>query len=392
MILTRTSEVSSAASILLAEQKDKDAKKSFINYQPTISYTKKHMSKKGTLIQDIGEFGLIDRLTKGLTLQSARTLRGVGDDAAVIRVKDNTCMLVTTDMLLEGVHFDLMYAPLKHLGYKSVVASLSDVCAMNALPEHITASIAISSKFYAEAIDELYDGIKQACSYYHVDLVGGDTTSSTKGLVISISAMGVEQKNHIVYRNSAKPGDLICVTGDLGAAYLGLLLLEREKAIFLENPAIQPDLKSHQYLVQRRLKPEARTDMIKLWRQEGFKPTSMIDVSDGLASDLLHICTQSQVGAVIEEDLVPIKEETKLLALDFKIAPITCALSGGEDYELLFTADPKDLEKIKYLPDISIIGEVLPEEKGVHLQTSGKKQVPIIAQGWNHFNRDKTKE
>ncbi len=350
------------------------------------------MSKQGTVIQDLGEFGLIDRMTKGIPIRSARTHKGIGDDAAVIRIKDNTCTLISTDLLVEGVHFDLMYAPLKHVGYKAVVVNLSDICAMNALPEHLTMSLAISSKFYAEAIDELYEGVRQACDYYHVDLIGGDTTSSVKGLLLSGSALGIEQKNNIVYRNGAKPGDLICVTGDLGAAYLGLLLLEREKQIFLEHPGVQPDLKSHQYLIQRQLKPEARTDMIKMWREAQFKPTAMIDLSDGLASDLLHICTQSDTGAVIEENLVPIKEETKLLALDFKIAPITCAFSGGEDYELLFTADPKDLEKIKYLPDISIIGEILPKDQGIYLETSGKKKMPIIAQGWNHFNQDKTEE
>ncbi len=346
------------------------------------------MTKKGTPIPELGEFGLIERLTEHLPVHSPKTLKGVGDDAAVLRVKDNICSLVTTDMLLEGIHFDLMYAPLRHVGYKAVIASLSDICAMNALPEHFTMSTAISSKFYAEAMDELYEGVRHAIDYYHVDLVGGDTTSSVKGLVLSVTAMGTQLKDKIVYRSGAHPGDLICVTGDLGAAYLGLLLLEREKEVFLENPDIQPDLGKHQYLIQRQLKPEARTDMIKHWAQVGFQPTSLIDVSDGLASDLLHICKQSRVGAVIEEDSVPIKEEAKLLAFDFKINPITCALSGGEDYELLFTVAPSDFDKVKFMPDISVIGEVLPADSGVYLKTTGKKEVPITAQGWNHFNRD----
>ena len=339
---------------------------------------------KHTDVNKLGEFGLIDHLTKKTLIANRSSKKGIGDDAAVI---DNGKFLtvVSTDMLVEGIHFDLMYSPLKHLGYKAVVVNLSDIYAMNAIPKQITVSIALSNRFSVEALEELYEGIHAACKKYRVDLVGGDTTSSPKGLYISVTAIGQGEAKKLTYRNKAKVGDLICVTGDLGAAYLGLQLLEREKQIYLANPGVKTDLEDQNYLVGRQLKPEARKDMIELFAKNKLVPTSMIDISDGLASELFHICKQSGVGAFVEESGVPIHPEAQLMALKFKLDPITCALSGGEDYELLFTIDPNDIEKVKYLPDLYIMGDIVDKKDGINLQTKGGKIHPIKAQGWQHF-------
>ena len=288
-------------------------------------------------------------------------------------------------MLVEGIHFDLMYTPLKHLGYKSVVVNLSDIFAMNAIPSQITVSVAISNKYSLEAMQEFYDGIFTACKMYNVDLIGGDTTSSPKGMVISITAIGQARANKVVFRNGAKKGDIICVTGDLGASYLGLQILEREKQVYLAHPGVQPELDKSQYLIERQLKPEAQRGAIEFFSREGVVPTSMIDISDGLASELLHICQQSGTGAYIEEGKVPIHPDTERTALEFKLDPITCALHGGEDYELLFTIDEKDLEKIRFMPEVFIIGEMTDVADGIKLHTTGGNIYNITAQGWNHF-------
>lgn len=339
--------------------------------------------EKRTDVNELGEFGLIEHLTKKIKMQQKSTVRGIGDDAAVIK-NGEFLTVVSTDMLVEGIHFDLMYTPLKHLGYKSVVVNLSDIYAMNAIPKQITMSIALSNRFSVEALDELYDGIRQACTHYNVDLVGGDTTSSPKGLYISVTAIGQGEVGKIAYRNTAKIGDLICITGNVGAAYLGLQILEREKRIYLETGA-QPNLEGQDYLIERQLRPEARKDMIELFAKNQLIPTSMIDVSDGVASEIFHICNQSGVGAYIEESGVPIHPNAQEMAIKFKLDPITCALSGGEDYELIFTINPNDLEKVKYLPDIYIMGEIVSPDDGIKLYTKGGNIVPLKAQGWKHF-------
>lgn len=339
---------------------------------------------KRTEISEYGEFGLIDHLTKDVKIHQPSTLKGVGDDAAVID-NDGFLTVVSTDMMVEGIHFDLMYFPLKHLGYKAIVSNLSDICAMNARPRQVTVSVGISNRFSVEALEELYSGMKAACDAYQVDLVGGDTTSSNKGLIISVTAIGQGEKHKLVYRNGAKPGDLICATGDLGAAYLGLQILERERQLYLQNPGVQPDLDDQKHAIGRFLKPEARTDMIEILDKAQLVPTAMIDISDGLSSDLMHLCKQSGVGAIIEESGVPIHNDTKLLALKFNLDPINCALNGGEDYELLFTIDPGDIEKIRHLPDIWIAGEITENEEGMKLHTSGGKRHDLFAQGWKHF-------
>jgi thiamine-monophosphate kinase len=341
--------------------------------------------QKRTDVNELGEFGLIEHLTKKTKIQQKSTVRGIGDDAAVIRNGDYLTV-VSTDMLVEGIHFDLMYTSLKHLGYKSVVVNLSDIYAMNAIPKQITVSIAISNRFSVEALDELYEGIRSACELYQIDLVGGDTTSSPKGLYISVTAIGQGEIGKLAYRNTAKIGDLICITGNVGAAYLGLQILEREKRIFLETGA-QPNLEGQHYLIERQLKPEARKDMIEIFEKSKLVPTAMIDISDGVASEIFHICNQSGVGAYIEESGVPIHPDAQEMALKFKLDPITCALSGGEDYELLFTISPDDLEKVKYLPDIYIMGEILPPTDGIKLYTTGGNIVPLTAQGWKHFGK-----
>lgn len=340
---------------------------------------------KRTDVNTLGEFGLISHLTERFPLRQKGSVKGIGDDAAVI---DNGGLqtVISTDMLVEGIHFDLMYSPLKHLGYKSVIVNLSDIYAMNAEPRQITVSLAISNRFSVEALEELYEGIRKACEVYEVDLVGGDTTSSLKGLVISITAIGVAKKEKLVYRNGAKVGDLICVSGNLGAAYLGLQILERERQIYLSNPRVQPDLDEQTYLLERQLKPEARRDIIRHFAANQLLPTSMIDISDGLASELYHICQQSKVGVFVEESGIPIHPDAEQQALKFKLDPVTCALSGGEDYELLFTIAPQDIEKVKFLPDIYIMGEVVDAKEGVQLHTKGGNIHPIPAQGWQHFN------
>jgi len=338
-----------------------------------------------TDVNTFGEFGLIEHLTRDFPIRQPSTLKGIGDDAAVI---DNGafCTVVSTDLLVEGIHFDLAYVPLKHLGYKAVVVNLSDIYAMNAIPKQITVSIALSNRFSVEALDELYEGIRAACNAYSVDLIGGDTTSAPKGLTISITAIGQGEKNRLVYRNGAKPGDLICITGDLGAAYLGLQILEREKRLYLEHPGVQPDLEDQKYAISRQLKPEARRDMIEIFQKIDLKPTAMIDISDGLASEIFHICRQSGVGALVEESGIPMHPDAELLALKFKLDPATCALNGGEDYELLFTINPADIEKVRFLPEIYIAGEILEAKDGIRLQTKGGNLHPLKAQGWNHFN------
>lgn len=337
-----------------------------------------------TDVNELGEFGLIDHLTEGHSILNASTIKGVGDDAAVIDNGDSFTV-ISTDSLIEGIHFDLMYSPLKHLGYKSVVISLSDIYAMNAIPEQILIAVAISNRFSVEAMDEFYTGVYAACKHYNVDLVGGDMTSSPKGFFINTTAIGRVKKEKVTYRNTAKVGDLLCVTGDLGGAYLGLQILEREKQIYLSSPGVQPDMEGQNYIIGRQLKPEARKDMIELFEKSQLIPTAMIDISDGLASEIFHICKQSNVGAWVEESGVPIKQEVELMALKFQMDPITCALSGGEDYELLFTVDPADLEKVKYMPDIYIMGEIVPAEDGINLHTKGGNIHPIKAQGWKHF-------
>ncbi len=342
------------------------------------------MDTKRTDVNKLGEFGLIEHLTKQAELKNPSSVYGIGDDAAVIK-SSSGLSVVSTDMLVEGIHFDLMYTPLKHLGYKAVVVNLSDIYAMNALPKQITVSIAISNRFSVEALEELYEGIHQACAFYNVDLVGGDTTSSLKGLYISVTAIGEVEVDKIAYRNTAKVGDLICVTGSLGAAYLGLQILEREKQVYISSPGVQPELGESKYLIERQLKPEARRDMINLFSKNQLVPTAMIDISDGLASELFHICKQSGVGAYIEETGVPIHPEAEQMAIKFKLDPITCALSGGEDYELLFTVRPEDLEKVKFMPDIYIMGEVVALEDGIKLHTKGGNIHDLQAQGWRHF-------
>jgi thiamine-monophosphate kinase len=343
---------------------------------------------KRTDVNTLGEFGLIDHLTQRFPLHHRSSVKGIGDDAAVID-HQGALTVVSTDMLVEGIHFDLMYTPLKHLGYKSVVVNLSDIYAMNAIPQQITVSVALSNRYSVEAMEELYEGIRTACSVYNVDLIGGDTTSSPKGLVISVTAIGKGHKEHLTYRNTAKVGDLICITGNLGAAYMGLQILEREKQIYLSDPELQPTLEGHDYLLERQLKPEARKDMIEAFAKAGLVPTAMIDISDGLGSELFHIAKQSGVGVLIEESGVPIHEDAQFQAIDFNMDPITVALSGGEDYELLFTVDPKDLDKVKYMADIYIAGEIVPAEDGVKLNSKGGKLHDITAQGWKHFDPSK---
>lgn len=339
-----------------------------------------------TNIQELGEFGLIDHLTKNFPLTKKSSLKGIGDDAAVIDAQ-NKKVLISTDMLLEGIHFDLAYTPLKHLGYKSVQVNLSDIYAMNGTPEQITVSIGISSKYTLEAVEELYEGIYLACDKYGIDLIGGDTTASKQGLVISVTVLGYADEKNITYRNTAEEGDLICVSGDLGGAYTGLQLLEREKLVYLENPQIQPDLEGKDYIVERQLKPEARRDVIDLLRSRGIKPTSMIDVSDGLASELLHICRQSKKGCNLYEEKIPIDPMTYETAREFNLDPTVCALSGGEDYELLFTIKQADYDKIKNDVDVSIIGYITEPSAGLNLITKAGNVHELKAQGWNAFKK-----
>jgi thiamine-monophosphate kinase len=335
-----------------------------------------------TEISDLGEFGLIEHLTRNIELQNASSLLGVGDDAAVIDHFGKQTV-VTTDLLLEGVHFDLMYTPLKHLGYKSVIVNLSDVYAMNATPTQITISLGLSNRISLEALDEFYEGVYAACSHYGVDLVGGDTTTSQKGFVISVTAIGEVTPDQFVKRSTAQKGDLLCVSGDLGAAYIGLLFLEREKKIFLESPGVQPDLEGETYVLGRLLKPEARKDIIDFFADQEILPTAMMDVSDGLSSEILHICKQSNLGCVLYEDKIPVAEESRLAAFKFEIDPTSCALSGGEDYELLFTVSQNDYEKVSANANISIIGYMTEVGEGSTIITKGGGRHAITAQGWN---------
>lgn len=333
-----------------------------------------------TDLASLGEFGLIEHLTKSIKLQHESTIKGVGDDAAVLNLKNKT--LVTTDLLVEGVHFDLAYVPLKHLGYKAVVVNLSDVYAMNGTAKQITVSIAVSNRFPLEAIEELYAGIHLACKTYNVDLIGGDTTSSTTGLLISVTAIGEAKKENIVYRNGAKPNDLLVVTGDLGAAYLGLQVLEREKQVFKANPNAQPELDKYTYLVERQLKPEARKDIITLLKALDAKPTAMIDISDGLSSEILHLCKQSNVGCDLYEAKIPLSQEVISTCEEFNMNSTTVALSGGEDYELLFTIAQSDYDKIKGNPNLTVIGHITPKSSGIHLVTRANQKIGLTAQGW----------
>lgn len=339
-------------------------------------------------VSDLGEFGLINHLTKHFKISQQTTVKGVGDDAAVLAQETGYQTILTTDMLVEGVHFDLSYMPLKHLGYKAVVVNLSDVYAMNAKAEQITVSIAISNRFPVEAIEELYLGIKTACELYKVDLVGGDTTSSTSGLIISITAIGKAKTGDVVYRNGAKPNDLVVVSGDIGAAYLGLQVLEREKQVFLVNPNSQPDLEPYTYLVERQLKPEARKDIPELLKKLGVKPTSMIDISDGLSSEILHICSQSKVGCKIFEERIPMDPQFMMTCEEFQLEATTIAMSGGEDYELLFTIPIEDHDKIKGNPHLTVIGHITEASQGVNLITRANSQVEIIATGWKNLTSD----
>lgn len=339
--------------------------------------------KKQTKISELGEFGLIERLTKDIQLKNKSTFIGVGDDAAILDYQDKQ-IVVSTDLLTEGVHFNLMYVPLKHLGYKAVVVNLSDVFAMNAKPKQITVNIALSNKFSVEAVEELYLGINMACEKYGVDLVGGDTTSSLTGLTISVTAIGEAVKEDLVYRNGAKTNDLLCVTGDLGGAYMGLQLLERENEVFKVNEKMQPQLQGYDYILERQLKPEAREDIVSAFEKLKIKPTSMIDISDGLSSEILHLCKKSGLGCNLFEDKIPMDSQTKKMAEELSINPIVAALNGGEDYELLFTISLENYEKIKNDPDFTIIGHMTEAQEGVNLILNSGGSMPLQAQGWNH--------
>ena len=335
-----------------------------------------------TEISSLGEFGLIKKINQGIKTKLPDTIVGIGDDAAVINLGEEYGLL-SSDMLLEGVHFDLSFFPLKHLGYKAIAINVSDIAAMNGIPKQVTVNLALSNRFSVEAVDELYEGMKAACADFNVDLVGGDTSSSLSGLFISVSIFGKVQKDKITYRSGAKPNDILCVTGDLGGAYLGLQLLEREKQVFLVNPNMQPELEGKDYVIQRQLRPEARMDVIFELAEAGVLPTAMIDVSDGLASDLLHLCAQSGVGAIVFEGRLPIDDQTYLAATELKLSPITAALNGGEDYELLFTVPQDAYEKIKNNPKISVIGYMTDNKAEIALHTKGDNRVPLTAQGWN---------
>lgn len=335
-----------------------------------------------TSLAQMGEFGLIDHITKSFHIHQKSTVKGIGDDAAVLDFKSKKAV-VTTDLLVEGVHFDLSYMPLKHLGYKAVVVNISDVCAMNAVPTQITVSIALSNRFPLEAVEELYEGIRLACEFYKIDLVGGDTTSSTTGLIISVTAMGEVKKEEIVYRSGAQENELVVVTGDVGAAYMGLQILEREKQVFLVNPQNQPDLEEYSYIIERQLKPEARTDIKDLLKKLDVQPTAMIDVSDGISSEVMHLCKASNVGCNLFEDKLPLDPQFINVCEEFNLDSTTIAINGGEDYELLFTIKMSDYDKIKGNPNFTVIGHVVPENEGMHLITRENTKLPLKARGWN---------
>lgn len=340
------------------------------------------MENTRTEVSSLGEFGLIDHLTRNHEIKQASTLLGIGDDAAVVDHFGKQTV-ISTDMLVEGIHFDLMYTPLKHLGYKSVIVNLSDIYAMNATPTHITMNIGFSNRFSVEALDEFYQGVYAACERYHVDLIGGDTTSSQKGFIISVTAIGEVKPGGYVKRNGAQKGDLLCVSGYLGGAFLGLTILEREKKIYQETGS-QPDLENQAYIVGRLLKPEARHDIVEFFEAQSIQPTSMIDVSDGLSSEILHICKQSEVGCLLYEEKIPVHEEARQFAYKLELDPTACALSGGEDYELLFTIPQSDYEKVKDNPEISIIGHMTEATEGTHIITRGSNRHALVAQGWKH--------
>ncbi len=338
-----------------------------------------------TSISQLGEFGLIEHLTKNFTINQQSTLKGIGDDAAVLNFNDKK-VVISTDLLIEGVHFDLAYMPLKHLGYKSVVVNLSDICAMNAKPTQITVSVAISNRFPLEAMEELFAGIALAAQEYKVDVIGGDTTSSQKGLIISITAIGEAEESEIVYRNGAKENDLLVVTGDIGAAYMGLQVLEREKQVFKVNPNSQPDLDPYTYIIERQLKPEARKDIRTLFHALEVKPTSMIDISDGLSSEIMHLCKQSGVGCNLYEDKLPLDPQFMAVCEEFDIDATTVAINGGEDYELLFTIAMEDFDKIKGNPNFTIIGHMTNATEGIHLITRANTKIALKARGWNSLS------
>jgi thiamine-monophosphate kinase len=337
---------------------------------------------KRTELSSLGEFGLIRHLTGGIGIAHPATLKGIGDDAAVLGYVDPLA-LVSTDLLVEGIHFDLSYYPLKHLGYKAAAVNISDIAAMNGTPGQMIIGLSVSNRFSVEAVESLYEGLRMACSRYNVDLVGGDTTSSPRGLFISITVIGWAGRDEIVYRSTARQGDLLCVSGDLGGAYMGLLLLEREKKVFVADPSMQPDLEGHDYVLERQLKPEARTDIVEMLRDMKLKPTAMIDISDGLASETLHICQSSSVGCNIYEHKIPIDPSTYALAHEFGIDPTTAAMNGGEDYELLFTISQEDYKKVEGHPDITVIGHMTDAAAGVNLISEAGSSVPIVAQGWD---------
>jgi len=339
-----------------------------------------------TALSEIGEFGLIDRLTKGFTTVNQSTKLGVGDDCAIMSYGDKVDIVITTDLLVEGIHFDLMYCPLKHLGYKAVMVNLSDIYAMNGTPKQITVSIAVSAKFSVEALDQLYEGISLACKKHSVDLIGGDTSSSITGMTISITAIGEVEKDMAVKRSGAKPNDLICISGDLGGAYMGLQILEREKHVFTKTGSQSPKLQGYDYVLEKQLKPEARKDIIERLTKYNIKPTSMIDISDGLSSELLHICRRSSVGCKVYSDKIPVNKNTEKVATEFNIDPLTAALNGGEDYELLFTVDINDFHKISMVSDVCIIGNITTSNEGENLITKQGEKIKIIAQGWNGFS------
>lgn len=338
-----------------------------------------------TSLSELGEFGLIDHLTKNFKINQKSTIKGVGDDAAVLAFKSKN-IVVTTDLLIENVHFDLSYMPLKHLGYKAIVVNLSDVYAMNAIATQVTVSIAVSNRFPLEALEELYAGIETAAKIYNIDVVGGDTTSSSTGLIISITAIGEVASEDVVYRNGAKPNDLLVVSGDLGGAYMGLQVLEREKEVFKVNPNNQPDLEAYAYIIERQLKPEARIDIVKLLKDLKVKPTSMIDISDGLSSEIIHLCKQSDVGVELFENKIPLDPQVISTCEEFNIDSTTIALNGGEDYELLMTVSQQDYPKIKANPNFTVIGYITEKERGMHLITRDESSIPLIAKGWNALN------
>ena len=338
-----------------------------------------------TSLAQLGEFGLINHITKNFSIQQQSTIKAIGDDAAVLDFKSKKAV-VSTDLLVEGVHFDLSYMPLKHLGYKAVVVNVSDICAMNATPTQVTVSIAVSNRFPLEAIEELYEGIRLACDFYKVDLIGGDTTSSTTGLLISVTALGEATEEEITYRSGAQENDLLVVSGDIGSAYMGLQVLEREKQVFLVNPQSQPDLEDYSYIIEQQLKPEARNDIKDLLQKLDVKPTSMIDVSDGISSEIMHICKSSNVGCNLYEDKLPLDPQLINVCEEFNLDSTTIAINGGEDYELLFTVSMDDFEKIKGNPHLSIIGHMTAEKEGINLITRENTKLPLKARGWNALN------